>query len=211
MFKEKKQRVIGANNSTTGSSNGSAHELMVFNFTNTQVRMLNIDNAPWVVAKDVCDVLEIKNVSVAIKSLDDDERYKYNIGRQGKTWIVNESGLFALVFRSNKPQAKAFRKWVTSVVLPSIRKQGSYNSVELLLQKRKERLLKDKHNLQRSLRDVKKELQAIYRQPQLCPECGKLCKNSRSIQSHILSNHTKGYSGVNNLLAYNAKRREAAL
>ena len=63
---------------------------------------------------------------MAIESLDDDERSKYSLGRQGEVNIINESGLYALVFKSRKPEAKAFRKWVTSEVLPTIRKTGQY-------------------------------------------------------------------------------------
>ncbi len=210
MSKEKKQRATHANNSSIGSSSSSAHELMVFNFTNTPVRMLNIDNAPWVVAKDVCDVLEIKNVSVAIKSLDDDERSKYNIGRQGKTWIVNESGLFALVFRSNKPQAKAFRKWVTSVVLPSIRKQGSYNSVEHLLQKRKIELQRQKKALRAKTLVINKELKAIYNQPAVCSVCGKLCNGKNALSMHNYQVHGKG-AGRQALIRLHANKNQTAL
>ena len=77
-------------------------------------------------AKDVCDILELSNPSVALKNLDEDERTKFNLGRQGNTNLINESGLYALVVRSRKPEAKKFRKWITSEVLPSIRKHGAY-------------------------------------------------------------------------------------
>ena len=87
-----------------------------------KVRVLEIENEPWFVAKDVCDILELSNPSVALKNLDEDERTKLNLGRQGNTNLINESGLYALVVRSRKPEAKKFRKWITSEVLPSIRK-----------------------------------------------------------------------------------------
>ncbi len=85
-----------------------------------------IDNEPWFIAKDICNVLGHTNSRVAIQMLDDDERGKESLPRQGQTWIVNESGLYNLIFRSNKPEAKAFRKWVTGEVLPQIRRNGSY-------------------------------------------------------------------------------------
>jgi prophage antirepressor-like protein len=84
-------------------------------------------------AKDVCDVLGLTNPSVAIQSLDDDERPKKNLGRQGETWFVTESGLYALIIRSNKPAARQFRKWITSQVLPSLRKYGMYSMDEKVM------------------------------------------------------------------------------
>ena len=99
----------------------------VFNFQDQhEVRTVIRNGEPWFVAKDICDILELTNPTVAIESLDDDERSKYFLGRQGEVNIVNESGLYALVFKSRKPEAKAFRKWVTSDVLPTIRKTGRY-------------------------------------------------------------------------------------
>lgn len=96
-------------------------------FENMPVRII-IDEGgdPWWVAKDVCDVLEHSNPSVAIDMLDNDERAKKSLGRQGETWIINESGIYSLIIRSNKPQARPFRRWVTHEVLPSIRKTGAY-------------------------------------------------------------------------------------
>ena len=99
-----------------------------------KVRVLEIENEPWFVAKDVCDVLELSNPSVALKNLDEDERTKLNLGRQGNTNLINESGLYALVVRSRKPEAKKFRKWITSEVLPSIRKHGVYMTDNILNQ-----------------------------------------------------------------------------
>ena len=97
-----------------------------------KVRVLEIENEPWFVAKDVCDILELSNPSVALKNLDEDERTKLNLGRQGNTNLINESGLYALVVRSRKPEAKKFRKWITSEVLPSIRKHGAYMTEDTL-------------------------------------------------------------------------------
>lgn len=76
---------------------------------------------------DVCEALELKNVSVAIQALPEEERAKRNLGgRYGETWFVTEPGLYRLIFRSNKPEAERFRKWVFSEVLPAIRKTGAY-------------------------------------------------------------------------------------
>ena len=90
------------------------------------VRTILVDNEVWVCAKDVCDILEIKNVTQAVQRLDEDERSMFNIGRQGNTNFINESGLYALIVRSNKKEAKPFRKWITSEVIPAIRKTGMY-------------------------------------------------------------------------------------
>lgn len=103
------------------------NNLTVFNFESHEVRFLGTADYPWWVAVDVCTVLEIKNPSQAIARLDNDERSMFNIGRQGEAWCINESGLYSLVLSSRKPQAKRFKKWITSEVIPSIRKTGGYN------------------------------------------------------------------------------------
>ena len=98
---------------------------------NNKVRTYQaIDGTVWFCAKDVCEILEIQNVTQALETLDEDERAMYYIGRSpihgggGEANFVNESGLYALVFKSRKPEARKFRKWVTSVVLPEYRQQG---------------------------------------------------------------------------------------
>lgn len=101
-------------------------ELQIFNYEEKAIRTVTINGEPWWVAKDVCDILEIQNTSQAIQSLEDDERSMFNIGRQGNTNVINESGLYSLIIQSRKPEAKKFKKWITSEVIPSIRKTGSY-------------------------------------------------------------------------------------
>ena len=105
------------------------------------VRTILVDNEVWVCAKDVCDILEIKNVTQAVHRLDEYERSMFNIGRQGNTNFINESGLYTLILRSDKKEAKPFRKWITSEVIPAIRKTGKYEEkkkpltqAELILQ-----------------------------------------------------------------------------
>lgn len=81
------------------------------------------------IAKDVCAVLGLSNRNMAVAGLDEDERALITVDTLGgpqSLLAVNESGLYSLILRSRKPQAKAFRKWVTSVVLPSIRTHGGY-------------------------------------------------------------------------------------
>jgi prophage antirepressor-like protein len=94
-----------------------------------KVRIIMRDGEPWFVAKDVCDILGHTNNRKAVEMLDDDEKdvtKVYTPGGLQEMNIVSESGLYALIFRSNKPEAKAFRRWVTHEVLPAIRKTGSY-------------------------------------------------------------------------------------
>ena len=91
------------------------------------IRTVIIDNEPWFVAKDVCNILGIANPTDALnKGLEDFERARFNLGRQGEANIVSESGFYTLVLRSRKPIAKPFRLWVTQEVLPQIRKTGGY-------------------------------------------------------------------------------------
>lgn len=103
------------------------NEMQKFDFKGAALRTLT-DGAgePWFVAKDVCDILEISNPSDALKRLDDDERSRFNLGRQGETNIVNEAGLYVLVLGSRKPEAYEFKRWVTHEVLPQIRRTGGY-------------------------------------------------------------------------------------
>lgn len=102
-----------------------------------KIRTVILNGEPWFVAKDVCDILGTTNPTMAMDGLEDFERAKFNLGRQGEANIISESGFYTLVLRSRKPIAKPFRIWVTSEVLPSIRKTGMYqtssNKVESML------------------------------------------------------------------------------
>ena len=92
-----------------------------------KVRVVMIDNELWWVLADICKVLELSNPTKVADRLDDDEKANFELGlRGGSTNCINESGLYSVVLRSDKPQAKPFRKWVTHDVLPSIRKTGGY-------------------------------------------------------------------------------------
>lgn len=95
-----------------------------------QVRTLVLQDQPWFVAKDVCGVLGLANSRDALKGLDDDEVTVSPMATPSRgrvsMQLVNESGLYNLIFRSRKAEAKAFRRWVTGEVLPSIRRTGGY-------------------------------------------------------------------------------------
>ena len=109
--------------------------LQVFSYENNEVRITEQNGDIWFVAKDVCDILGLSNVTEALKPLDDDEKMTLRIseghsGQRGGAQSVNiisESGLYSLIFRSSKPEAKAFSRWVRKEVLPEIRQTGSYN------------------------------------------------------------------------------------
>ena len=111
------------------------NQLQVFNNQEFgQVRTMMIDGSPWFVAKDVCECLGLTNPTMSVGQLDEDERTKFNLGRQGNTNIINEYGLYNLVLSSRKPSAKAFKRWITHEVIPAIRKHGAYMTGETLEQ-----------------------------------------------------------------------------
>lgn len=91
-----------------------------------EIRTAGTPQEPLFCLTDVCKALELTNPTVVAGRLDNDERTKLDLGRQGETTFINESGLYSVVLRSDKPEAKQFRKWVTSEVLPAIRKTGGY-------------------------------------------------------------------------------------
>ncbi|MCT6514799.1 phage antirepressor [Bacillus subtilis] len=102
----------------------------IFNYQDQQVRTVVKDGQPWFVAKDVCNVLNHSNHKVAVSRLDEDEVSKVyltdSLGRNQKTTVVNEAGLYSLILTSNKPEAKQFKRWITHEVIPEIRKTGGY-------------------------------------------------------------------------------------
>lgn len=120
--------------------------IQVFKYGNSQIRTVLIDGEVWLVAKDVCDVLGLSNPTEALRALDDDEKMtvansdghsgmtlRDSEGHSGKRGgaqfftVINEAGLYKLTFKSRKPEAKKFTRWVTHEVLPSIRSTGSYS------------------------------------------------------------------------------------
>lgn len=103
------------------------NDLQVFNSEEFgEVRTAVANDEPMFCLIDICKALELSNSRIVADRLDEDERRKLDLPRQGETWFVTESGLYAVILRSDKPNAKKFRKWVTSEVLPSIRKTGGY-------------------------------------------------------------------------------------
>lgn len=101
----------------------------IFNYQGTQLRTVVLNNEPWFVAKDVSDILGFRDPYTATRTLDDDEKLLHTLcvsGQNRETTLVNEPGLYALILKSRKPEAKQFKRWITHEVIPSIRKYGAY-------------------------------------------------------------------------------------
>lgn len=113
------------------------NEMRIFDYHyhGNTVRTVERDGEPWFVLKDVCNVLGLGSAHKVADRLDEDERNQIpltdSLGREQETTIINESGLYNVILRSDKPEAKPFRKWVTSEVLPTIRKTGGYGQKTL--------------------------------------------------------------------------------
>ena len=111
-------------------------ELRTFNFETQEVRTVIKNNEPWFVGKDVADILGYSRSDNAIRRhVDDEDKLTHRISASGQSrnmTIVNESGLYALIFGSKLPKAKSFKRWVTKEVLPSIRKHGTYMTAETI-------------------------------------------------------------------------------
>lgn len=106
------------------------NEIQIFNYNDYEIRTIQRDGGPWFVLRDVCGVLALGTPARVAERLDGDEVSQTHIidsiGREQETTIINESGLYHVILRSDKPEAKPFRRWVTSEVLPSIRRSGGY-------------------------------------------------------------------------------------
>ena len=112
------------------------NEIVKFDYEQKEVRtFLGETEEVWFVAKDVCDILGLKNTPQAMTRLDEDEKLLSLIvisGQEKKAWNINESGFYHLILTSEKPEAKAFRKWVTGTVLPALRKAGIHNPADVV-------------------------------------------------------------------------------
>ncbi|BFH15648.1 phage antirepressor [Paenibacillus melissococcoides] len=107
------------------------NQLQVFQYVGNEVRTVIKDGSPWFVLKDVVQVLGLSNSRMVKERLGDDVSSTYpipdSLGREQETTIINEDGLYDVILESRKPEARAFRKWITGDVLPTIRKTGSYS------------------------------------------------------------------------------------
>ena len=131
------------------------NDIQIFNYNSVEVRTIQNDGEPWFVLKDVCNVLHIGNSRDVVARLDQDEKGVGQIdtlgGKQEMT-IINESGLYNVILRSDKPEAKPFRKWVTSEVLPTIRRHGMYATPDTV-----EKMLADPDTTIKLLETIKQE------------------------------------------------------
>ena len=177
------------------------NEITPFDFRGHNVRVLTDDqDEPWFIAKDVCAVLGLDNVTNALRALDDDEKSNFtncNVAQNGgrAPLIVSESGFYKLVLRSRKPVAKEFQRWVTHEVLPNIRRHGAYMTEQTV-----ERILSDPDTLIRLATDLKHEREARKQAEQqvkvLAPKAQALddftsIEGTRSVReaAKVLRNH----------------------
>ena len=130
--------------------------IQIFNYNSVEVRTIQNDGEPWFVLRDVCNVLGLGTPARVAERLDPDEVSQTHItdsmGRQQETTIINESGLYNVILRSDKPEAKPFRKWVTSEVLPTIRRHGMYATPDTV-----EKMLADPDTTIKLLETIKQE------------------------------------------------------
>ena len=130
--------------------------IRIFNYNRVEVRTIQKDGEPWFVLRDVCNVLGLGTPARVAERLDPDEVSQTHItdsmGRQQETTIINESGLYNVILRSDKPEAKPFRKWVTSEVLPTLRRHGMYATPDTV-----EKMLADPDTTIKLLETIKQE------------------------------------------------------
>lgn len=120
--------MAGQNVANSPTSDNSS--VVTFSFESQDLRVITLNGDPWFVAKDICNSLGVDTRNLR-RDLDEEEIQTLNLRGSGRdSLIINESGLYSLILRSRKPEAKRFKKWVTSEVLPSIRKHGGYMTPE---------------------------------------------------------------------------------
>jgi len=156
--------IIPVNNMT------KSNNINVFDFDENPVRVINKEGSPWFVGKDVCRALGLSNHNDALSALDDDEKgvastdplskHKVGGGTQ-QAVIISEAGIYNLIFRSRKPEAKRFKRWVTHDVLPAIRKDGSYIMGEERVEAREDILANAIASVSRKLDRLSEELEDV--------------------------------------------------
>lgn len=168
------------------------NDLKVFDFEQKSVRVVMKGSEPWWVAKDVADILEFRDAANAIRLLDEDEKGTQKVSTPGgeqEMSVINESGLYTLIMRSNKPEAKRFRKWVTSEVLPALRKTGRYSvkkdpDEEKRLEIARQRIALQEKNANARLAKI---MQRMVEHPAY-----ELTKESKQILAHEITHLTTG-------------------
>lgn len=150
-------------------------ELQTWTFSGSEVRTATVNGEPWWVLKDVCKVLEIKNHKEVPDRLEPDEVGRFDLPHPqnpDKTLemvFINESGLYSVILRSDKPQAKPLRKWVTGEVLPSIRKTGAY-------------AIRDSYQIEDPIERAKRWIEEQQERQQLCAKVSTLTVDNAIMQ-----------------------------
>ncbi len=128
------------------------------------VRCIEKDGEPWWVLSDVCEVLEITNITKVTQRLDEDELTRLKVmsgGQKREMYLTNESGLYNVIIRSDKPKAKPFRKWITSEVIPSIRKTGGYGVPQMSQSELILKIAQNNVELERRIAAAESETKAV--------------------------------------------------
>lgn len=162
------------------------NDIQIRNYRDSEIRLVKIDYEIWWVLADVCKILGYKNPTMILDRLDFDEKAKSDLGLPGgDTNIINESGLYSVILRSDKPQAKQFKRWVTHEVLPSIRGTGSYRTLQASVS--------DLDSLSRRIDVLEKEallrrvdaLEAAYKDADDFDS--KSCRTVEQVPAHIIA------------------------
>lgn len=162
------------------------NDIQIRNYRDSEIRLVKIDYEIWWVLADVCKILGYKNPTMILDRLDFDEKAKSDLGLPGgDTNIINESGLYSVILRSDKPQAKQFKRWVTHEVLPSIREIGSYRTLQASVS--------DLDSLSRRIDVLEKEallrrvdaLEAAYKDADDFDS--KSCRTVEQVPAHIIA------------------------
>lgn len=162
------------------------NSIQILNFNNSEIRIIENNSGIWWVLADICKTLELSNASIVANRLDEDEVTKLDLGGQtGITNLINESGLYNVILRSDKPQAKQFKRWVTHEVLPSIRQTGSYSTLQAPVS--------DFDSLSRRIEALEKEallrrvdaLETAYKNEDYYDS--KCCRSVGQVPAHIIA------------------------
>lgn len=165
------------------------HMPTIFNFEDRKVRVVIVNDEPWFVGKDVCEVLEISKHRDAVARLDDDERGSVLVdtpgGKQEMT-AVNEYGIYSLIMTSRKPEAKRFKRWVTHEVLPRIRKTGQYGVPQNVIPLSKDQALVTVLRTTADLMEGQEELKQGQQQLEI-----KIAEVDRKVEEQITLNSSE--------------------
>lgn len=172
--------------------------MQIFNYEQNKVRTIRKDGEPWFIAADVCEVLDLQNSTQAVGRLDDDEKAMLNIGLSGgDTNIINEPGLYSLILGSRKPEAKAFKRWITHEVIPAIRKTGTYSqpmsSLEIMRAMLDTQIQSDQRlkSLESNVSHLETKIQVAFEKPAVVDWCKWINDRVNQIVESQQLNHQK--------------------